>query len=187
VLLPAVSLSLATTVPDAWVCKITVLSVCSNLALNDNNGQPWDWRTAVNRNWWWFFAWVVVGAGYGVAVVGALTIGIFVLPIPVVLTVALAKYQPSPHGALGLICGLGFPLLYVAYLNRSYGGPACPTSGTVSLQQPNVVHECVQALDPWPWLAIGVLLVLGGCVAFMLRDRALRSAGSTNPAARLDR
>jgi hypothetical protein len=139
------------------------------------------------QTWWWFVAWVVVGACYGVALVGALTIGVFVLPIPVVLTILLAKRQPSPHSALGLICGIGSPLLYVAYLNRSYGGPACPTSGTVSSLQPNVVHECIQNLDPLPWLAIGVALVLAGCVAFIVTDRALKAVGSPNPTAHRDR
>lgn len=124
-----------------------------------------------NRAWIWFMAWIVVGVGYALAFVGALSIGVFVLPIPVVLTVLLARYQPSPRSALGLLCGLGVPPLYVAYLNRSYGGPACATSGTVTLQEPNVVHECIQALDPWPWLAGGALLVAAGCALFISRRR----------------
>lgn len=134
-------------------------------------------RIGTRVAWPWFLAWAVVGALYAVAFVGALTIGVFVLPIPVVLTIVLAKYRPTPNGTLGLISGIGAPLLYVAYLNRSYGGPACATSGTVTSQQLDVVHECIQSLDPWPWLIAGVLLVIGGCVAFARRQRATRTAG----------
>ena len=144
-------------------------------------------RVGTLMGWAWFLSWAAVGGLYSVAFVGALSIGVFVLAVAVVLTVLLARYQPFPRATIGVICGLGVPPLYVAYLNRSYGGPACATRGTVTSHQLGVVHECVQRLDPLPWSIAGTLLVAGGCVAFIVGQRARSAAGVPNRATRHDR
>jgi hypothetical protein len=111
----------------------------------------------------WFTAWLLVGAGYAVGLVGIASIGLFVLPLPVLATVLLARRQPATSGLPGLISGLGVPFLYVAYLNRAGPGTIC---STVTGGQ-----ECTDEWSPWPWLAVGVILLVLGVAAFLVRQR----------------
>ena len=122
------------------------------------------------RSWGWFGAWWLVGAAYAVGVVGILTIGVFVLPVAIIAIVSLVRLPASLRSVPGLVAGLGVPLLYVAYLNRGYGGPTCPTSGSATPQH-GVVYQCTQALDPWPWLTAGLVLVVAGVVVLVVRSR----------------
>ena len=123
-----------------------------------------------------FGAWLLVGAAYAVGFVGIASIGIFVLPIAIIGTVLLARLPASLRGVPGLIAGLGLPPLYVAYLNRGYGGPACSTNGTAA--QHTLGYQCTQALNPWPWLAAGLVLVVAGVVVFVVRSRrSVRGTG----------
>jgi len=108
-------------------------------------------------------AWLLAGAGYALSLIGAASIGLFVLPLPVLATVLLARRQPAARGLPGLISGLGVPLLYVAYLNRAGPGTICTT---VTGGQ-----ECTGEWSPWPWLAAGVILLVLGVAAFVGRQR----------------
>ena len=119
--------------------------------------------------WVWFTAWLLVGAGYAVSLIGIASIGLFVLPLPVLATVLLIRRQPATSGLPGLISGLGVPLLYVAYLNRAGPGTIC--SAVTGGQQ------CTDEWSPWPWLAVGVILLGLGVAAFVGRQRraSLRS------------
>ena len=112
---------------------------------------------------WWFGAWFVVGAALALAVLGAMTIGIFVLPIALVAIGALLARERSRTGMQGLVAGAGLPFLYVALLNRDGPGEVCTrmTNGT----------SCSQEHSPWPWLAIGVLLLVLGVSLFLRADR----------------
>jgi len=78
-------------------------------------------------SWAWFGAWLADGASYVVAVLGALSIGLFVLVVAIALTVVLATCRGSSVGSPGVISGAGLPLLYVAYLNRGGPGNVCST------------------------------------------------------------
>jgi hypothetical protein len=104
-----------------------------------------------------------------VSLVGIASIGLFVLPLPVLATVLLVRRQPATSGLPGLISGLGVPLLYVAYLNRAGPGTICtPVTGG---------QECTDEWNPWPWLAFGVILLALGVAVFVGRQRraSLRS------------
>jgi len=116
-----------------------------------------------HRPWGWFGAWALVGAAFAVSLVGILTVGIFVLPFAIIGTVLLTRSPSRLRGLPGVIAGLGLPLLYVAYLNR--GGP-----GEVCSAIPGG-ESCTQALDPWPWLAAGLLLITAGVVVYLVRSR----------------
>ena len=117
------------------------------------------------RAWPWFVAWALVGASFSVAVLGALTIGLFVLPVAAGATLVLVTRRGAPSGLPGLVSGLGLPLLWVAYLNRS--GP-----GTVCTSAPDGASQCVDEWSPWPWVAVGLVLVVCGLVVFVrLRRR----------------
>jgi len=82
----------------------------------------------------WFWAWAAVG------VVGAVGLDIvLVLPLAGVLAYGLARFRGGRRHTEGILTGAGVPFLYVAYINRD---------GVDS--------------SPWPWLAIGAALVVGG-------------------------
>ena len=99
------------------------------------------------RRWRWFVAWFLVGALYALAVLGALTIGIFVLPVAVVATVLLARVPTARIGSTGLVSGAGLPLLYVAWLNRDGPGTVCTSTSSSS--------SCIDEWSPWPFVAVG--------------------------------
>ena len=124
------------------------------------------------RRWAWFVAGIAAGAGLAVSLLGALTIGIFVLPFPVALTVLLAVRHPE--GLIGAISGLGLPPLFVAYLNRDGPGTVCTSvaGGT----------SCTDEWAPLPWAVAGLVLVAVGIVVFgmVARPRA-RAVLSPDP------
>jgi hypothetical protein len=113
--------------------------------------------------WVWFTAWLLVGAGYALSFIAIASIGLFVLPLPVLATLLLVRRRQGTSGLPGLISGLAVPVLYVAYLNRAGPGTICTT---VTGGQ-----ECHDEWSPWPWLAVGVILFVVGVAAFIDRQR----------------
>ena len=111
------------------------------------------------RRWLWFLAWVAVGAMVPMVVLGAFTIGIFFIPVAGVLTLILLSRRASWVGLPGLITGIGLPLLVVAYLNRSGPGNVCST-------HPDGNGGCTQEWTPWPFLLVGLGLLIGGIIVF---------------------
>jgi hypothetical protein len=116
--------------------------------------------------WAWFAAWLIIGAGYALSLLGAASIGLFVLPLPVLATILLARRQHASSGLPGLISGLGIPLLYVAYLNRAGPGTICTTITGGG-------QDCTDEWSPWPWLAAAAILLALGLAAFIARQRHL--------------
>lgn len=100
-------------------------------------------RTSASA-WGWFAVWIVLG------VVLAVTLELVVfLPLSVLAALALARWLPRSRDHWeGLLTGAGLPFLLVAYLNRDPGGSS-----------------------PWPWLVIGVALVVAGVVLHQPRFR----------------
>jgi hypothetical protein len=129
-----------------------------NLSLPMMPATPIDRRNAT-----WFIAWMLVGAGYALGIVGALSIGPYVLIVTVAATIVLATGAGSRVGLPGLISGLSLPLFYVAYLNRSGPGTVCTSTATS--------QSCVDEWSPWPWLVIGIALLVGGWVWFAVAER----------------
>lgn len=128
-------------------------------------------RTKALASWAWFGVWLVAGASWVVTVLGALSIGVFVLPLAIALTVLLATRRTSSVGVPGLISGAALPFLFIAYLNR--GGP-----GNVCSTFPDGGQGCRQEWSPWPWLAVGIVLVVAGVVVFVARRPGLQKAES---------
>jgi MYXO-CTERM domain-containing protein len=115
----------------------------------------------------WFGVWTVIGAAFALALIGAMTIGIFVLPVAVLATVFTSRHRGSFVGLPGLVSGAALPLLYVAYLNRQGPGTVCTAipGGT----------SCTDEWSPWPWLLVGVaLLAVGAIVSRRRRNTAPR-------------
>ena len=114
--------------------------------------------------WGWFVAWIVVGVGFMFALLGAMTIGVFVLPIAGGLAVLVATRRGSIVGIPGLISGLSLPLFYVAYLNRDGPGDICRSFADGG-------SACTEEWSPWPWLFVGALFLLGGIAVFVQVNR----------------
>jgi len=115
------------------------------------------------RNVIWFIAWMLTGAGYALGILGALSIGPYILVITVAATIVLATRTGSRVGLPGLISGPSLPLFYVAFLNRSGPGQVCTSTATS--------QSCADEWSPWPWLAIGVVVLVSGCVWFAMANR----------------
>lgn len=115
------------------------------------------------RPWVWFTAWLLVGVGYAVSFIGIASIGLLVLPFPVLATLLLVRRWHATSGLPGLISGLALPVLYVAYLNR--GGPGNICTAVTGGQ------SCIQEWSPWPWVAVGVFLFSFGVAAFVRLQR----------------
>jgi hypothetical protein len=87
--------------------------------------------------------------------------------VPAAAFAALLLARPAGRrSAFGAVSGAGLLLLYVAYVNRAGPGTTCWRTATA--------NACDEHLNPMPWLAIGVLLVITGLVA---HARATRTAG----------
>jgi hypothetical protein len=129
-------------------------------------------RPTDRRNVIWFIAWMLTGAGYALGILGALSIGPYILVITVATTIVLATHTGSRVGLPGLISGLSLPLFYVAFLNRSGPGTGCTSTATS--------RSCVDEWSPWPWLAIGIVLLVSGCVWFAMANRRRRTVRSAS-------
>jgi hypothetical protein len=113
--------------------------------------------------WLAFVAWVAVGAG---VVFGFFLFSIFVMAAALLLGI-LAGLRPSfRRGAFGLLSGAGAISLWVAWVQRK--GPGTVYWHTATASGSN------QYLDPRPWLAAGLVLVLAGVAAQLWRNRSAR-------------
>jgi hypothetical protein len=127
-------------------------------------------RPTDRRNVLWFIAWVLTGTGYALGILGGLSIGPYILVITLAATIVLVTRTGSGVGLPGLISGLSLPLFYIAFLNRPGPGTVCTSTGTS--------QSCVEEWSPWPWLAIGIVLLVSGCVWFAMANRRRGAAES---------
>ena len=123
-------------------------------------------NAAGNRLWSSYLAWLAVGALCAVTLLGAMTIGVFVLPLAIAATIVVARRPAWRSGVAGLLAGAAIPLLYVAYLNRDGPGNVC--SRTVGGE------SCTQEWSPWPFIAVAAILVLASLVLTQRTHRASR-------------
>ncbi len=110
--------------------------------------------------WWSFLAWSLIGAGIAYSVLGAKTLGLFVLPFVLVVMFVLLRWGPDRKSGVGIIAGAGLPFLVLGYLNR--GGP-----GTVCGPFTNGGQQCSEEYSPWPFLMVGAFLIVLGVLVFM--------------------
>lgn len=121
-------------------------------------------------SWLNSLVWPVVGAALAVSVVGAMTIGLYVLPLATAALFALLVWGGNRGNSVGLISITGLPFLSIAFLYRH--GP----SGMVCRLYKDRGQQCAQEYSPWPLLIIGTILVLLGVLLFIrLRSNAVLS------------
>ena len=106
-------------------------------------------------------AWLIVGAAYAFSFLSFT--GLFIMPIAILLTVLLARIPTSSSGVPGLISGLGMPLLLIAYFNREGPGTICHSTATT--------YSCADEWSPWPWLIVGVILLIAGLLISLRKQR----------------
>jgi len=120
--------------------------------------------------WAFFVAWAVIGATYCLSVLTVLSIGIFVLPLALLLTALVATRRGGATGLLGVVAGLGVPLLYVAFLNRQGPGTVCTAS--------HGGQSCGDQWNPWPFLVVGLIPPVAATAYFAVQQRRQRLLGS---------
>jgi hypothetical protein len=117
--------------------------------------------TSNRRDWLLFTGWLLTGACYLLVLLTALSIGIFILPLPVAGTLLLATRRGTDRGLPGLVSSASLPMFLLAYLNRHGPGTYCEHSAGG--------ESCTDGLlSPW-LLLLGGLLVLAAGVALFLK------------------
>ena len=120
--------------------------------------------------------WVLVGVAYLLSVAGALTIGLFILPLAVLGTILLIVRPDRTRGLAVVLCGLAFGPPLVAWINREGPGQVCrsyPPDGVA----------CGTQLNPWPWLggAAASLAIATALFLHATRRDATAHAGTRQP------
>lgn len=112
-----------------------------------------------------FTGWLLVGAGHLLGLLSILSIGIFILPIALAGTVALATRRGTQRGLPGLVSSASLPLFLLTYLNRYGPGTHCTVTNDGG-------SACTEGLlNPWPLLAGGLLFLVAGVALFRLLRR----------------
>ena len=115
-----------------------------------------------------FGLWSLVGAGACLAVLGALTIGIFVAPVVAVLAGVLLVTAGASRSIFGAVSGVSLMLFFVAWTNREGPGEVCTV-------KPHFT-ECAERWNPWPWFVVGLVFLSVGIIVFYWMGRLRPSA-----------
>ncbi len=122
------------------------------------------------RAWAWFLAWSAVGVG----LVGGL-LAAFALPATLVLwgvsgagAVVISRHKEARVAWPGILSGISMLVFLIAYLNRNGPGEVCTA---------HIGSACTgseQQWSPWPFVAVGFIMVVGGVVGFVFMRRQAR-------------
>ena len=133
-----------------------------------------------STGWLLFACWAVAGGLVTLGFLTMFTIGVFVMPIAlVVVAVLLWRRQSRSVTAFGLMVGAALPLVYVSWLNRAGPGTVCHNTA--------LSESCVDELSPWPWLGAGLIVAAAGVLLFVLISRRELPAPSGRPIPHLGR
>lgn len=117
-----------------------------------------------------FLAWAGVATLVVVGFVSILSVGLLLLAVGCVAGALVLRWRNGlARAAFGVLAGAGVPFLYVAWTNRSGPGSVCTHDRRGS--------SCTQELSPWPWLAIGLLLIASSVVAYHCTRKSSAQAG----------
>lgn len=116
------------------------------------------------RDSWWFAVWAAIGGLFALSLLAGFTIGMFILAVPAIATVALLRVPNASVGRSGLISGVSLPLLFVAFANRHGPGTNCNATR----------FRCHDEWSPWPWLLAGIIVAAAGGTVFARARRKAR-------------
>jgi hypothetical protein len=102
--------------------------------------------------------------------------GLFVAPFGIAAFVLVARRSRRWPEDVGVICGMALTVLFVALLNLGY--QPCG-EGPIVLSPGQAEYSC-GGLDPLPWAAVGVTLLVAGLAVYATALLRL-----TPPAARI--
>jgi hypothetical protein len=126
--------------------------------------------------WRSLIEWALALGLVALALIGAASIGIFVVPFAVVaLVFASDRNRTGAEPVLGGLVGVGSVCLFVAYRNRAY--VPCPPPGIPVQARPGEHFSC-GGLNPIPWLTVGVLLIAVGIACYLVLRRTHRLAAT---------
>jgi hypothetical protein len=112
-------------------------------------------RHAISCGWFW--VWAIVGA---TGALGLVSFGLLGIAPAAIVGSAMSANRTARSSRFGRLAGAGFVCLFVAYVQRAGPGTTCWRTATAG--------GCDQHLNPIPWLAVGLVLVIG---AFILHGR----------------
>lgn len=116
-------------------------------------------------NWTARVLWLVGGLLLGLGVASLPSIGLFLIPAGI-LVLLLVGIVGRGRGWPLVLLGLAAPPLWVAWLHRGGPGERCWETPTT--------RGCEELLNPAPWLAAGLFLLLLFILALALSRRARR-------------
>ncbi|MGV9427404.1 hypothetical protein ACWDO7_24340 [Streptomyces sp. NPDC003656] len=117
--------------------------------------------------WGWFLGWLAVGGCLALGLAALLSVGVALIAVGAAGAWLLAR-KGHRNALTGVIAGLGLPLLWLAASNWDGPGDVCHSTATST--------TCTEEYAPQPFLAVGVLLLAAGFLAFLVLDRRRRAA-----------
>jgi len=133
------------------------------------------WRLEETVGWRAFLSYVLAGGLLVFGILGAASVGLFVLPFGVVLFGLSIAYAPDTRDRWGVLAGVGAIGVLIGILNINY--QPCG-EGPVTVRPPigeDFSYSC-GGFDGRPFLAIGLLLIVASLI--MYRRARARSASS---------
>jgi hypothetical protein len=125
--------------------------------------------------WISYGLWVSAGASTVFSILGAMSIGVLILPLAIALLVLAAWKPPRWPEILGLLPGAAAPVLFVGfgrYLRR-----CTPTWGTPQFSDGAITirgGSCFSSFDYQSWLLTGLAMIAVGAAAYALARRSSR-------------
>ena len=104
-----------------------------------------------------FVLWAFVGAGACLAVLGVLSIGIFVAPVVAFAAWVLVRTTGADRSIAGAVSGVSPMLFFVAWRNRKGPGTVCTVHAEFT--------ECAERWNPWLWFVAGLAFLSVGVAA----------------------
>jgi hypothetical protein len=126
--------------------------------------------------WISYGLWVSAGASTVFSILGAMSIGVLILPLAVALIVLAAWKPPRWPEILGLLPGTAAPVLFVGVVR--YGRRCTPTWGTPQFSDGVMTirgGSCFSSFDYQSWLLAGAAMIAIGAAAYALARRSSRS------------
>ncbi|MCR6649801.1 MAG: hypothetical protein NVV70_17285 [Cellulomonas sp.] len=122
-------------------------------------------QTTAARPGWVLGLWALAGLCLSFVVS---VLGVFLVPVGLALVVVLVVRRRASGWPAALV-GAGLLPLWVAWENRAGPGEACTSTATS--------QSCTELFSPWPWAAVGLVLVVLGVTLVVRtgparRDRA---------------
>ena len=126
-----------------------------------------------------FVEWALALTLLSLAVIGAASIGMFLLPFALLaLALAYRRNRAWPEALLGGFTGAGIICLYMAYRSRSYSPCAAEPTRIQVFAGEHVTRYSCGGFEPMPWLVVGALLTIAGCVGYLVTRRTRLNAAA---------